>query len=182
MRFPKGTREALHESAGKPVEIDWPAGPVEPVPGRHYSVQSSQRAAELQILVLFVDERPEGWRAIVRLHEPARLLGKSGGYVSSTKGAMATRTSIEPAPLGGPQFRPEFEPEAVSEAEQRQITREAHARQRDRIREAIDRAESEVARLEEIPEFQASRSAIHFQRGLLRKLEAELLASLGRAA
>lgn len=182
MKFPKETREALHESAGKPVEIDWPPGPVEPVPGRHYSVQSSQRAAELQILVLFVDERLEGWRACVRLHEPARLLGKAGGYVTSAKGAMATRVPLEAAPLGGPQFRPEYEPEAVSEAEQLQITREAHARQRDRIRGAISRVEAEISSLEEMPEFEAARSAIRFQKSLMRKLEAELLASLGRAA
>lgn len=166
MRFPKATREAIVAAKGKPVQIDWPAGEVEPQPGRHYTVQSSHRAAESRILVLFVDDGGE--QTIVRVDDdPVRLLGKSGGYSNSARGAMSVRKGIEPSPMGGPQFRSEVEPEAVSKEEQEEMSATARRMDRERRQRLVAEAEAKLVEMEEDDAFKGeSRRIANYRRGL----------------
>lgn len=173
MRFPKKTREALHRSGGKPVEIPWPKAAGEPLRGQRYTVQSSHQAGELRVLVLFTDESEKGWRAIVRIDaDPVRLLGKAGGYVTAAAGGMAVRKAPEPNPLGGPQFRSEYEPEAVSTEYLDALNEKSAAERRARITGAIGAVEAAIDEAEEIPDLAGS---LRFHRGLLAKLKARKL-------
>lgn len=170
MRFPKATREAIVAAKGKPVQIDWPLGEVEPQPGRHYTVQSSHRAAESRILVLFVDDAGE--QAIVRVDDdPVRLLGKSGGYSASARGAMSVRKGVEPSPMGGPQFRSEVEPEAVSEEEQMEMSAAARRFDCDRRQQLVAEAEAKLAAVEEDESFASESGRIAYARRVLRRAE-----------
>jgi hypothetical protein len=170
MRFPKATREAIHGAEGRPVEIDWPQGGPEAKPGRHYTVQGSHRAGEYEVIVLFADDAGE--KAVVRVDDdPVRLLGKSGGYVTSASGALGAHVNPEP---GGLQFRPEYEPEAVGEAEQVEITRAAREHRNLRLRARIAKAEDALSEIEGDEEFVQSAQIIGYVRNRLRKLEAKL--------
>lgn len=173
MRFPKATREKLHEAGAKPVEIDWPLGEKEPQPHATYTVQSSHRAGEYSILVLFVDETPAHCRAIVRRYtDEVYMLGKSGGYVDRPDRAMPTRVAVDPTPMGGPQFRPEYEPEAVGGAELAALNEGNAEERRARIAAAIDAIEAAIEEAEEVPDLAGS---LRFHRGLLLKLKARKL-------
>lgn len=172
MRFPKATREKLYASAGRPVEVEWPASGPAPQPNHLYAVQSSGRASEVQVIVLAVEEAECGWKAMVRLDtDPVRMLGKAGGYSTSAAGALQTRVEPDPDSL---QFRPEFEPEAVGEAEQAEITRQAHDARNLRVRARIGKAEEALSEMEGDEEFVQSASLIGYLRRRLRALEDEL--------
>jgi hypothetical protein len=176
VRFPKPTREKLHEAGGRPVEIAWPKAAGEPRKGQTYTVQSSHQAGEFKILVLFTDETAKGWRVIARAdNDTVHLLGKAGGYVTAAAGAMGTRKGIEPNPMGGPQFRSEVEPEAVSPEDELLFSRRAHELTQARIHEEINRVEGAIAALEDVPEFEHVKSDVRFLRSLIRKLEGRLL-------
>lgn len=122
MRFPKQIRELIYESEGKPVEIAWPSSD-EPQLHCRYSVQSSHRAGENSVRV--VGRRRLGAGAymatIVLDDDPIRLLRKNNGYGESAMGALP----VDPD-------HPAFEPEGVSEEDQREITRDADERFRQR--------------------------------------------------
>lgn len=119
MKFPKDTRELIHESQGDPVEIAWPFDADEPKVQRRYTVQSSHRAGERAVRVLDVRRLGDGAFVVtVKLDDdPIRLLRKNNGYGESTKGALP----VDPE-------HPAFEPEGVSEEDQRGITRDANER------------------------------------------------------
>lgn len=173
MRFPKETREEIYSSGGKPVEIAWPKGADEPRPGHKYTVQSSSKASEVRVLVLFTDETDEGWRAYVRLDtDPVRLLGKSSGYSTAAAGGMAVRKRPDPNPMGGPQFRSEYEPEAVSEAYLDELLEAQAEERRARITADIDRIKDAIESAEENPDLTGE---LRFHRSLLCKLEARKL-------
>lgn len=118
MILPKLTRERLYKAAGKPVEIVWPQDGPEPKIGRRYSVQSSQKAGEAQLVVVGRKELAAGWKATVKLDaDPVRLLGKTSGYVSSASGAMGHTVRNDEGDL-------EVEPEAVDARYQRLLSEE----------------------------------------------------------
>lgn len=183
MRFPKTTREKLHDAGMKPIEIPWPKG--QPEPRRHgiYTVQSSHEAGTFRVQVLFIDETKKGWRTIVRRDtDPVNLLGKAGGYVTAASGAINTRKGIEPSPMGGPQFRSEVEPEAVDPEDELMFSRRAHELMQTRIRVEIERVDDAIAALQDIPEFAHVEGDVRFLRNLTRKLEARLLLHGGSVA
>ena len=119
MILPKLTRQRLYKAAGKAVEIVWPEDGPEPKVGRRYSVQTeAQKPGEAQLLVVSRTELSAGWKATVKLDaDPVRLLGKTGGYVSSPRGAMAHTYRTDEGDV-------QVEPEAVDERYQRLLSEE----------------------------------------------------------
>lgn len=154
MIFDKLTRKLIFNASGKPVEALWPKDAGEPIVGNKYSVQTAaDKEGSVKIIVQGRTELPDGWKVIVKIDaDPIRLLGKAGGYTTSSQGAIGTKKGTEPAPLSGPQFRPEVEPEGVDAETQRKITAQGrHNRaefQRELAEENADLAE-EIARRKE---------------------------------
>lgn len=154
MIFDKLTRKIIFNASGKPVVILWPKDASEPIVGNKYSVQTSaDKEGLINVVVEGRLELPDGWKAIVKVDgDPVRLLGKAGGYSTSSQGAISTRKPREGDSLNGPQFRAEVEPEAVDESTQRSISAKGrHNRaefQRELAEENAELAE-EIARRKE---------------------------------
>ncbi len=172
MRFPQETREAIYAAKGKPVEIPWPAGELEPQVGHNYSLQSSHRAGETYIVVLkreWIGGDPtastsedECWTATVKIHDdPVHLV--------RTK----SRKPVEADPMGGPQFRPEGEPERVSIDDENAFARAAHEKRRETVEKGVAAADEALRELQESGEAESLAGDLRFLRTRLARVKAK---------